>query len=54
MCVLINLCKLFCAVAGWRDVEGAVSRFEGKLQSLQVLFDQVKRSRPPEAAEVKG
>ncbi|XP_070186846.1 ankyrin repeat and fibronectin type-III domain-containing protein 1-like isoform X2 [Littorina saxatilis] len=39
--------------SSWRDVEGAVSRFEGKLQSLQVLFDQVKRSRPPEAAEVK-
>ena len=42
----------FCT--GWREVEGSIPRLEGKVQSLQVLFDQVKRSRPPEAAEVKG
>jgi hypothetical protein len=35
-------------------VENTPTRYEGKVQSLQVLFDQVKRSRPPEAAEVKG
>ncbi|XP_076458760.1 ankyrin repeat and fibronectin type-III domain-containing protein 1-like isoform X2 [Babylonia areolata] len=39
--------------SSWREVEGTVSRLEGKVQSLQVLFDQVRRSRPPEAAEVK-
>ncbi|XP_025094555.1 ankyrin repeat and fibronectin type-III domain-containing protein 1-like isoform X5 [Pomacea canaliculata] len=39
--------------SSWRDVDGTPSRLEGKAQSLQILFDQVKRSRPPEAGEVK-
>ena len=40
--------------AGWREVDGIQSRLEGKVASLYTLYHQVKRSRPPETAEMKG
>ncbi|XP_059176927.1 ankyrin repeat and fibronectin type-III domain-containing protein 1-like isoform X2 [Physella acuta] len=37
----------------WREVDGIPSRLEGKVASLYTLYHQVKKSRPPEAAEMK-
>ncbi|CAL1541751.1 unnamed protein product [Lymnaea stagnalis] len=39
--------------SSWREVDGIPSRLEGKVASLHALYHQVKRSRPPEAAEMK-
>lgn len=41
-------------MADWRDVDGVSPRVDGKVQSLQILFHQVKQSRPSDASELKG
>ncbi|XP_067670804.1 ankyrin repeat and fibronectin type-III domain-containing protein 1-like isoform X2 [Haliotis asinina] len=43
-----------CAVpSNWRDVDSVSPRLDGKVQSLQILFHQVKQSRPSDASELK-
>ncbi|BFZ17311.1 hypothetical protein BsWGS_20349 [Bradybaena similaris] len=39
--------------SSWREVEDIPSRLEGKVASLYTLYHQVKRSRPPDTAEMK-
>ncbi|XP_041363678.1 ankyrin repeat and fibronectin type-III domain-containing protein 1-like [Gigantopelta aegis] len=40
--------------SNWRDIEGVSSRTDGKVQSLQTLFQQVKQCRPADASEIRG
>ena len=46
--------SLFVHFTAWREVDDVTSRTEGTLSTLSQLFTNVKNSRHPEAATIKG